>query len=61
MTSTLQPQARTDKTDEVMDLWQRFYTVHEIAKLLNMTPEAVQATKNRYRGVYESEACHGAS
>lgn len=61
MTSTLQPQARTDRTHEVMDLWRRFYTVHEIAKLLNMTPEAVQATKNRYRGVYESEARHGAS
>lgn len=33
----------------VMKLWRKFYTVHEIANSLGISPEAVQQLKNEYR------------
>lgn len=51
MALTIHAEARTDLMREIMELWQKFYTVHEIAKLLNITPEEVQATKNEARRI----------
>lgn len=36
---------------QIMELWQKFYTVHEIANALGLTPEAVQAAKNEARRI----------